>query len=161
VKLRSLLLIPLALLAMPVAAELPVSPLGDIYETFNDCLAVADKTGISKDKLTSLGWARAAMTSSDGKPMAGGPIIYGNAKRKPIIVLSAESGEGMCMVMSRIESDATFPEFLKAWGPELPPPAKDGSIGFYDGGHPVLIRLTGTKEKPALTMSVMTPSEKK
>ena len=158
---RYLTLASLALLASPATAEMPVSPLGDIYETFNDCLAVADKTGISQDKLTSLGWSRASMRKADGSVLAGGPIIYGNAKRAPIIVLSKEKGEGMCMVMARIESVETFPKFLEAWRPKLPKPDKDGAIGFYDGGHPVLIRQTGTREKPALTMSVMTPSEKK
>jgi hypothetical protein len=142
------------------SADIPVSPLGDIYLTFNDCLEVAQPSGINTDKLASLGWTKATSHNADGTP-AKGPLIYGNPKRKPIIVLSTESGDGMCMVMARIESDAAFPEFLKAWGPQLPAPRKDGSIGFYDGGHPVLIRQTGTREKPALTMSVMTPSEKK
>lgn len=161
---RSLKLVALvAALAMtaPVSAELPVSPLADIYESFNDCLKVAQKDGLSTDTLASLGWSRATIGNADGSTAAGGPIIYGNVKRKPIILLSAERGPGLCVVMARIESARTFPEFLKAWGPRLPPPGKDGAIVFYDGGNPVQIRQTGSSDKPALTMSVMTPPEKK
>ena len=151
----------IAVLASPAAAEIPVSSLGDIYETYNDCLKVADPGGLSKDALATLGWQRATMSTKDGKPIADGPIIYGNAKRKPIILLSAEKGNGVCVVMARIETVATFGEFLKAWGGKLPAPDKDGVIGFSDEGRPVQIRQTGSADKPALTMAVMTPSEKK
>jgi hypothetical protein len=159
---RSFLILAAAMsFAAPAAAELPVSPLPDIYLSFNDCLEAAQKDGLSKDKLTSLGWSRATMTKPDGTPIANGPIIYGNAKRKPVIMLSAESGEGVCIVMARIEARSTFPQFLKAWGPGLPAPDKDGAISFSDEGHIVQIRQTGTDAEPALTMTVMTPLEKK
>jgi hypothetical protein len=142
------------------SADIPVSPLGDVYLTFNDCLDVAQPSGISTDKLASLGWSKATSHNADGTP-GKGPLIYGNPKRKPIIILSSESGDGVCIVMARIETAETFPKFLEAWGPRLPKANKDGVIGFYDDGHPVLIRETGTREKPALTMTVGVPSEKK
>ena len=150
-----------AVLAAPAAAEIPVSPLGDIYESYNDCLKVADPGGLSKGTLASLGWQRATMSTKDGKPIADGPIIYGNAKRKPIILLSAEQGKGACIVMARVATAASFGEFLQAWGGKLPAPDKDGVITFFDEGRPVQIRQTGSADKPALTMAVMTPSEKK
>ncbi|MEO6114013.1 MAG: hypothetical protein ABIP07_06170, partial [Sphingomicrobium sp.] len=42
------------LLAAPAAAEQPVSPLVDIYESYNDCLKVAAKGGLKLDVLAAL-----------------------------------------------------------------------------------------------------------
>ena len=159
--LKALALVGALLIAAPASAELSVSPLGDIYESFNDCLKVAQQDGLNKETLASLGWLRATITGPDGKPVAEQPIIYGNPKRKPVILLSAESGRGACIVMARIDQASTYSEFLKAWGSKLPAPDKDGAIAFFDEGHIVVIRQTGTNERPALSMAVATPLEKK
>ena len=149
------------LLAIPASAQLAVSPLVDIYESYNDCLKVAVPGGLKLDVLTSLGWTPASVTDKDGKPVTGGPTIFGHAKRKPIIFLSLEKSGNVCNVMARLDKASSFADFTKAWGGKLPAPDKDGIIGFFDNGHPVALRQTGTADKPSLTMSVMTPMEKK
>ena len=159
--LKLLAVIAIVASAVPASAEIPVSPLPDIYQSYNDCLEIAQNDGLSKAKLQSLGWSRAKISNPDGTPIADAPVIYGNVKRKPLIVLSAESGEGLCIVTARIESRSTFPQFLKAWGTSLPAPDKEGVISFSDDGHIVQIRQTGTDDKPALSMAVMTPLKKK
>jgi hypothetical protein len=147
--------------AAPAAAELPTSPLVDIYESYNDCFKVAAMDGFKPEVLASLGWLRATMTGPDGKPVANAPIIFANPKRKPIIFLSSEKDGAVCTVMARLANVEAFAEFQKAWGGKLPAPDKNGIIGFYAEGRPVALRATGTREKPALTISVMTPMEKK
>ena len=149
------------MLAAPASAELPVSPLADIYESYNDCLKVATKEGLKLDVLASLGWSPATVTGPDGKPVTDGPTIFGNATRKPVIFLSVEQAGNVCSVMARLEKAESFAEFKKAWGGKLPKPDKDGIIGFFDEGHPVALRETGTPVKPALTISVMTTMEEK
>ncbi len=145
------------LLAAPASAQLAVSPLGDIYESYNDCLKVAQPGGLSLDALTALGWAPATVTDKDGKAVTGKPTIFAHAKRKPIVVLSIEKMGNVCTVMARLADRGSFAEFTKAWGGKLPAPDKDGIIGFYDEGHPVALRQTGDADRPSLTMSVMTP----
>ncbi|GAA4034930.1 hypothetical protein GCM10022281_13950 [Sphingomonas rosea] len=146
--------------SVSATAEIPVSPLKDIYLSYNDCLEVAQPAGLSTAKLGELGWQQATM--SDGKSKAvEQPLIFGKADRKPLIILSAKSGEGICIVMARIQSRATFPEFLKAWGGKLPAPDAEGRIIFSDEGRLVVLQQTGSDQQPALTMSVMTPTEKK
>lgn len=147
------------MLAFPASAELPASPLRDIYESYNDCFKVATTTGFKAEVLAGLGWKRATMTTKEGKPLPDAPMIYGNLQRKPIIILSPE--EGVCTVMARLESVQAFSEFKKAWGGNLPAPDKNGIIGFHAEGRPVALRETGTTAKPAMTISVMTPTEKK
>ena len=146
----------LLLAATPASAQLAVSPLIDIYESYNDCLKVAAPGGLKLDTLASLGWSPATVTSKDGKPVVG-PTIFANAKRKPIVVLSVEKAGNVCTVMARLKDASSFAEFTRAWGGKLPAPDKDGIIGFYDDGHPVALRNTGTADRPALTISVMTP----
>ena len=141
----------------PASAQLAVSPLFDIYESYNDCLKVAVPEGLKLDILSSLGWSPATVTTKDGKPVTGGPTLFGHAKRKPIIFLSVEKVGAVCTVMARLDNAKSFAEFTKAWGGKLPAPDKDGIIGFFDDGHPVALRQTGTADKPAMTISVMTP----
>jgi hypothetical protein len=147
-------------LASPAKADFPVSPLLDIYESYNDCFKVATDDGLKPEVLGTLGWARATLTK-DGKPVPDGPIIYGNPKRKPAIFLSAERGSGSCMVVARLESEAAFEQFKSAWGGKLPPPNAKGEIIFFAEGRPVQLTKGGTSDKPALTIAVMTPMEKK
>jgi len=147
-------------LSASASADIPVSPLGDIYESYNDCFKVATKEGIKTDVLAGLGWSRATI-SGGGKPVASGPIIYGHSKRKPIILLSADKGEGLCIVMARLESPKAFEEFQGAWGGKLPKPDADGTITFFAEGHPIMLKQTGSAQKPAMTISVMTPMETK
>lgn len=150
----------LVAISASASAEIPVSPLGDIYESYNDCFKVASEQGMKPEVMASLGWARATV-SNGGKPVADAPIIYGHTKRKPIIILSAEKGEGLCVVMARLESRNAFEDFKSAWGGKLPAPDKEGSITFFAEGHPIMLKQTGSADKPAMTISVMTPMEKK
>ncbi|WP_152569473.1 MULTISPECIES: hypothetical protein [Sphingomonas] len=150
----------LALTAVRADAAMPVSPLADIYQSYNDCIAVASPVGIDQAKLASLGWVRATSQASDGKPIAGAPLIYGKADRKPLIILSDPSGEGLCIVMARLSNRAAFGEFLKAWHGALPAADGNGAISFRDEGHIVQIRQTGTDREPGLSMAVMTPETK-
>ena len=147
-------------LTAPASAELPVSPLRDIYVSYNDCFKVAAKGGMKPEVLATLGWSRATM-SSGGKPVADGPMIYGHAKRAPIIILSADKGDGLCIVMARLETTKAYEEFMSAWGGKLPKPAADGTITFFAEGHPIMLKRTGSTQKPSMTISVMTPMETK
>ena len=144
----------------PAAAELPVSPLKDIYESYNDCFKVATKDGLKVEALGPLGWSRATV-SKDGEAVAGAPIIYGHADRKPVILLSAEQGDGLCIVMARLETAKSFDEFKGAWGGKLPAPDKEGAIHFFEDGQAVRLQRTGTAAQPAMAIAVMTPPEKK
>ena len=143
-------------MASPVAAQLRPSPLGDIYESYNDCFKVATKDGLKPEIMPSLGWSRATISSKDGKAVAAGPIIFGHSKRKPLIVLSAERGEGLCIVMARLESASAFEDFKKAWGGKLPKPDSEGAISFFAEGHIVQLRQTGSRQEPSLSIAVMT-----
>ena len=147
-------------LAAPAAADLPVSPLKDIYESYNDCFKVATKEGLKVDALGPLGWSRASV-SKDGKPVANAPIIYGHSGRKPIILLSAEKGNGLCIVMARLESAKAYDDFKAAWGTKLPVPDKEGAIYFFEDGQPVRLQPAGKPGEPGMTIAVMTPPEKK
>jgi hypothetical protein len=146
-------------LATPAAADLRPSPLGEIYESYNDCFAVATKEGMKPEMLQSLGWTRATTSSKDGKVSADGPTIFGHATREPLILLSSESGEGLCIVAARLESAKSFAEFTKAWGGKLPPPNKEGVTSFKAKGHIVQLRQTGSPQEPSLSIAVMTPFE--
>ena len=150
----------LLLAATPATADFQVSPLTDIYESYNDCFKVATAEGLKPAMLGSLGWARATLTK-DGQPVPDGPIVYGHPNRKPAIFLSAENGPGLCIVVARLESVAAFEQFKSAWGGKLPPPDAKGEINFFAEGQPVQLKQTGTAEKPALSIAVMTPMEKK
>ena len=156
--LKSALAIGAIAIAVPASAELPVSPLGDIYESYNDCFKVATKDGIQPSALTPLGWKQAQVSGS-GKPKAGELIIYGHGSRKPIIMLSAPSGDGICIVMARLENGRAFEEFKSAWGGKLPKPDDKGAITFFAEGHPIQLRQTGTADKPAMSIVVGTPAK--
>ena len=151
------ILITLAV-AQPASAQLRPSPLAEIYQSYNDCFKVATKGGIKTDVLKPLGWSRATL-SQDGKNVADGPIIYGHATRAPLIMLSAEKGGGLCIVMARLESTASFEEFKKAWGGKLPAPDAEGAISFSAEGQIVQLRQTGSTKEPSLSIAVMTPME--
>lgn len=145
-----------AALCAPARAEVPVSPLGDIYKSYNDCFDVATKDGIKPEVLRSLGWSKAT-TSKNGKPTTDQLPIFGHPARKPLITLSAESGEGLCIVLARLENAGSFDEFKKPFGNNLPAPAADGTISFKALGHVVQLRRTGTPAEPSMSIAVMTP----
>jgi hypothetical protein len=144
-------------LAAPVSAELPVAPLTDIYESYNDCFKIATRQGLDPQQLAGLGWQRATSTDKDGKPTAAGPVIYGHAKRKAVMFFTAEKLGLVCTIVARLQNVAAFDQFKKAWGGKLPAPDKDGIIGFMVNGQPVALRRAGTPDKPTLSISVMTP----
>ena len=150
-----------ALFASPATAQLREAQLPEIFASYNDCL-VATKSGeISVSSLEALGWSRATMRTSDGNPIADGPIIFGHSDRSPIIILSALQGEGVCMVNARIERFEVFEEFKQALGEKLPKPDKNGSITFFVEGQPVQIAPTGSRKAPALRLAVLTPRKSK
>ena len=151
-----LALLAVAALPAPATAEIPVSPLADIYASYNDCFKVATKDGMKPDALAALGWSKATV-SKDGRAIADAPDIYGHARRKPIILLSAQKGEGICIVMARLESVGAFEEFKKGWGGKLPKPDAEGAISFFAEGHPIQLRQTGSADKPSMSIMVGTP----
>ena len=144
-------------LAATATAQLRPSPLGDIYKSYNDCFKVATKEGIKPNVLGPLGWSRASISTKDGKKTNTGPIIYGHARRAPLIVLTDERGDGLCIVMARLENSGSFEEFKKAWGGKLPAPDEEGAISFSAEGHVVQLRQTGSAQEPSLSIAVMTP----
>ena len=148
-------------ISAPSAAQLLPSPLADIYESYNDCFKVAAAGGMRPQELGPLGWSRATVASKDGEAESGGPVFYGHRSRKPLIMLTAESGEGLCVVMAKLENRGSFDEFTKAWGGKLPEPDSKGAISFSAEGQVVQLRRTGSREEPSLSIAVMTPTESK
>jgi hypothetical protein len=148
-------------LAAPTTAQLRPSPLGDIYESYNDCFKVATKDGMDPNVLGSLGWSRATVSSKDGNKADSQPIIYGHTKRAPLILLTVERGNGLCIIMARLKNSGSFEEFKKAWGGKLPAPDAQGAISFSAEGHVVQLRQTGSAQEPSLSIAVMTPVESK
>ncbi len=155
---KSAVVIGLLFFAVPSFAEIPVSPLKDLYESYNDCFKVATKDGIKPEVLASLGWQRATVTGG-GRPKADEPIIFGHSARKPIMMLSSPQGDGICIVMARLESRQAFEEFKSAWGGKLPKPDDKGAITFFAEGHPIQLRQTGTADKPAMSIVVGVPAK--
>ncbi len=149
-----------ALGAAPAAAEMRAAPVGEIFESYNDCFAATNGGTLDPTELEKLGWSRATI-SSDGKAVEDGPIIYGHGQRAPIILLSGTGGAGICIVNARIKSFAVFEEFTAAFGGKLHKPNKDGEITFMAEGRPVQIAPTGSRDKPAMRLVVMTPTENK
>ena len=148
-------------MATPAGAQMGPSPLGEIYESYNDCFKVADKSGMKPEMLGPLGWSRATISTKDGKSKSDGLIVYGHASRKPLIMLTAAKGGGLCIVMAGLENAGSFDEFTKAWGGQLPPPDAEGAINFSADGHVVQLRKTGSPQQPSLSIAVMTPVETK
>jgi hypothetical protein len=136
------------------AAQLPVAPLPDIYESYNDCF-VATAEGVDSSKLDHLGWKRVQI---DGKPSAD-PAIFGHDKRAPLILMSGKGNEGMCAVVARLESAAAFDELVSAWqGIKFD---KKGEASFFAERHPIIVTKTGTRDAPAVRLVVGPPVEKK
>ena len=146
-------------LAAPAAAQSRPSPLNEIYQSYNDCFEVATAEGLKPEVLGRLGWSRAKV--SGGAPTAGDPIIFGHAKGRPLMLLSAEQGKGLCIVMARLENAGAFDELKKVYGGKLPKPDANGAISFSAEGHTVQLRQTGARQAPSLSLAVMTPTESK
>ncbi len=142
--------------AASASAQLRPSPLGDIYASYVDCFKVATKDGLKPDVLTTLGWSRATV---EGQSAADKPIFFGRSDRAPLILLSAEQGQGLCIVLARLEDLAAFENFKSAWGGKLPQPDKDGVIYFRAEGHLIRLQRTGTAKEPNMTIAVQTPVE--
>jgi hypothetical protein len=144
----------------PAVADIRPSPLGDIYASYNDCFKVMTKDGVRPEVLGTLGWSPASPSAS-GKPRKDGPALFAHPQRAPVIMLSSNPGEGICIVMARLERVAAFEEFKSAWGGQLPKPNRDGVIFFQAEGHPIRLQQTGSRQEPSLTIAVMPPSENK
>ncbi len=146
----------LALLATPASAQLRVGPLADIYESYNDCFAVTNTGSLTPAALADSGWQRA--TISGGGNAGDQPIIYGHAERAPLIMLSAESGDGACIVVARLENREAFVQLISAWGLDLDN-LNDGAVTFFAEERPVQISATGTDNEPSATLAVGTRME--
>ena len=134
--------------------------LPDIFASYNDCFEVATTGGLQPSVLSKLGWTRATV-EKDGKQVPSEPAIFSHSARAPLIILSGEAGEGLCIVTAKLESDATFEQFKNAFGGKLPAPDAKGDIGFKAEGRPIILKRTGSKAQPAMSILVMTPPEKK
>lgn len=139
----------------PAAAELRPAPLGQIFESYNDCFDVAVDGGLNEAALLSKGWGRGKIDGRDPKP--GEPNIYGHGDRSPLILLS----NNLCIVTARIENEAAFEKMKAAWGGKLPPPDKDGVYFFMAEGRIVRLQRMGSKSEPGVSLAVMSPTEKK
>ncbi len=145
--------------AAPAAAQLREAPLPEIFQSYNDCFAATESGQIDSAALIELGWDRATMRDGDGNAIEGGPIIFGHAERRPVILLSALEGDGVCVVSARIESFEVFETFTEAFGGKLPAPNDEGAITFSAQGHVVQIAPTGSSEEPSLRLVVGTKRE--
>ena len=143
-------------LASPASAQLRVGPLAEIYETYNDCFAATETGSINADALVDAGWQRAKV--SGGGNAEDQPIIYGRTDRAPLILLSAETGEGVCIVMARLKDDEAFRALISAWDFSFDD-LTDGAITFFAEDRAVEIAATGTDEKPSATLTVGTRME--
>ena len=147
--------------AAPAAAQLQEAPRPEIFQSYNDCFTATESGQIDSDALIGLGWARATMTDGDGNTIEDGPIIFGHTERRPIILLSALEGDGVCIVNARIESFEVYKNFTEAFGGNLPAPNDEGAVTFRAQGHIVQIAPTGSTEKPSLRLVVGTKAETK
>lgn len=146
--LKALLVAAAAIGLAPIAvAQVPVAPLPDIYESYNDCF-VATADGVDAGKLEALGWKLADI---NGKPGAD-PKIFGHAARAPLIIVGGQGDNGVCAVVAKLESAAAFDELVSAWqGIKFD---KKGEASFMAEGHPVMIAKTGSKGAPAVRLAV-------
>lgn len=148
-----------ALFSVPSAvAQVRVAELGDVYKSYNDCFAATPATGLMPGALEERGWQRAKIEKS-GRPVESPLLIFGHADRAPLIMLSAESGSGICIVTARVKDLAAIEEFKSAWGDALPKPNTDGTISFFAEGHAIQMAATGSKKEPGIRLVVMTPTE--
>ena len=150
----------LATCATGADAQMRPSPLKDIYASYNDCFKVATPAGIQPSVLQALGWSRAT-ASKDGKQVASELAVFGHPQRTPLIMLSSQTGKGLCIVVAQLESLAAFDQFKSAFGDKLPAPDAEGNITFVADDHVVLLKQTGSRKQPAMSIAVMTPVEKK
>ena len=75
-------------------------------------------------------------------------------------MLTADKGEGLCVVLARLENAGAFDEFKKAWGGKLPAPDEKGTISFVAEGQIIQLRRTGSPQEPSLSILVATPMDR-
>ena len=126
-----------------------VGPIEEIYESYNDCFAATQGAEIDAEKLVELGWSR-AQSEGEGDDS---PIFFARTDRAPLIMLSAPRGRGVCVVMAGFDSTKSMRKFLGAWGDGLPE-FKDGQLGFFAEGHPIIFKQAGSQKKPRLNLVV-------
>ena len=146
----------LALAAAPAAAQTRPAALGEIFESYNDCFAATDGGSLSPDALAKLGWAKGEWDTK--KPE--GPFVFGHGDRAPVILLTSLKGEGMCIVLARIENEETYEGFKAAFGGQLPKANAEGVIFYRANNRIVRLARTGTQDKPSMSLAVGTPAEK-
>ncbi|MEO1044472.1 MAG: hypothetical protein AAFX04_03425 [Pseudomonadota bacterium] len=149
-------LLGLFLLSSQASAQLRTAPLPHIFESYNACFAATPQSGLDPKALESLGWNRATI-EADGEKQETGLIIFGHAEYAPLIILSAESGSGICSVTAKLSDAGDYDQFLAAFGDALPEADKDGNITFRAQGHLVQLARTGSRSDPAMRAIILTP----
>lgn len=146
------IIVAAALVSTAAQGQMRVSPLTDIYESYNDCF-VATAQGIDAGSLEARGWVVAQI---DGKPSSD-PVIFGHADRAPLIILGGSGRDGVCIVTAKLENRSSFDDLITAWGGLK---LVKGEASFSANGHPIQIAQTGSEKEPSVRLAVGVPAEK-
>lgn len=143
------------LVASPAQAQLKDAPVSDIFESYNDCFAATAGGEVSVAALEDLEWELGDWEEGDDDM----PLVFSHPERAPIIMLTADEGDGLCVVIARTENEKTYETFVGAFGGKLPAPDANGVIYYTVKGHIVRLAQTGTAEEPGMTLAVGTLAE--
>ncbi|OZA93023.1 MAG: hypothetical protein B7X57_06345 [Erythrobacter sp. 34-65-8] len=150
---------PLALVAAPASAQMRPATLGEIFESYNDCLVATASGRLDPAELERLGWKLAAPAPQPGQAPDAEPIIYNREDRATMILLSRLGRSGACIVSARIESFQKYEDFRSAFGDSLPPAGRNGATTYRAKGRTVQMAPAGTSDRPGLRLVVATPVE--
>ena len=144
------------ILTAPTFAQIKPVTVGQIFETYNACYAATPSTGIDSNKLEALGWKRTTSNSNALKDI----FLYGHTtEKRGLILLSAKSGSGICIVTAKLEKYKDYKKFLAAFGDNLPKPNTDGQTIFKSGERLIIVSRSGSRKEPAMRIAIMTPTE--
>jgi len=144
------------LLGVPAMGQIKPVAVEQIFETYNACYAAMPAQGIDSAKLEALGCQLATSSSPAIKDI----FLYGHTtEKRGLILLSAQSGSGICIVTAKLEKYKDYKKFLTAFGDKLPKPNADGETLFKSGGRLVIVSRTGSRKEPAMRIAVTTSTE--
>ena len=123
------------------------------------CMRATRADRVDDATLRAGGWIAAKLTTSD-KAMAVPVRVYGKKGGNAIIMLTnAPDTRRLCTVMARVSKAADLATTGQALATSLgkgPVKAGGGQATWFAGGKVVQMQATGSREQPALRVSVMT-----
>ena len=160
----------LALAAAPASAGLSPSTPDMVVAAAVDCWEAVNATAVDETALRSKGWAAAAVTSSDGKPVEPDVRVFGKSGTNAVLMLSARADPHGCIVVSRVNTPADVSasaqlllQRLIGLDAKVEGKRVSGSeVGYFLLPKAALLRATGTKDRPGASVQVSyTTPEKK